>query len=162
MFFNLNFGEKKFGWGQYYCSWELGNFERKTFLSIEKELIMRKLLKDMNICTCISEHILWGSGFKDPAGFSSLVVIVTGSPIIWILWLRFTVWKKIHSQIHCKKQLKTSPIQFLYLESKLGCTEQFCPVFYKELTTKLGFILNFMGKIFKHIYFNGSHSQSVY
>lgn len=74
------------------------------------------------------------------------------------------------TQVHClkkntqpdKKQLKTSPIQFLYLGSKLGCTEQFCPVFYKELTTKLGFILNFMGKIFKHIYFNGSHSQSVY
>lgn len=68
--------------------------------------------------------------------------------------------KKKHSQI--KNILKTSPIQFLYIESKLGCTEQFCPVFYKELTTKLGFILNFMGKIFKHIYFNGSHSQSVY
>lgn len=29
-----------------------------------------------------------------------------------------------------KKQLKTSSIQFLYLESKLGCTEQFCPVFF--------------------------------
>lgn len=113
MFFNLNFGEKKLGWGQYYCSWELGNFERKTFLSIEKELNMRKLLKDMNICTCISEHILWGSGFKDPAGFSSLVVIVTGSPIIWILRLRFTVWKKTHSQI--KNNWKLHPFNFYTL-----------------------------------------------
>lgn len=52
--------------------------------------------------------------------------------------------KKKHSQI--KNILKTSPIQFLYLESKLGCTEQFCPVFYKELTKKLGFILNFWAK----------------